>query len=96
MIRQVIATPLPREEAIAEGWKKDPDIIQLLLQIAVQDPFNREKEQQDNPRQISLQALLSQAPTDPRVIELLRDRAENDGDETLRDWAKKKLKAKGE
>lgn len=45
--------------------------------------------------QIALQALLRQAPTDPQIIELLRDRAKNDNDEQLRKWAEKKLKRIG-
>ncbi|MBF2089479.1 MAG: HEAT repeat domain-containing protein [Synechococcales cyanobacterium K32_A2020_035] len=78
-------------KAIAQGWKDNPEVIQLLLQVAMQDPFEREDSWQDNPRQAALEALLRQAPTDPNIMELLRDRAEHDGDEQLRDWAKERL-----
>jgi HEAT repeat protein len=83
-------------KAIAEEWENDPDAIQLLLQISIQDPFEREGKGLYNPRQIALQALLHQAPTDPQIIELLRDRSENDNDEQLREWAKEKLKGIGD
>ncbi|HEY9816317.1 MAG TPA: HEAT repeat domain-containing protein, partial [Candidatus Obscuribacterales bacterium] len=77
--------------AIAQGWKDDPEVIQLLLQVAMQDPFKRESRFQDNPRLTALEALLRQAPTAPNIMELLRDRAEHDGDEQLRDWAQERL-----
>jgi hypothetical protein len=42
-------------------------------------------------RKISLEALVKTYPTDPKVIELLRDCTLNDPDEQLREWAKEQL-----
>ncbi len=52
-------------EALARGWKNDPDVIQLLLQVASQDPFEREEKWQENARQIAIQALVRQDPHRP-------------------------------
>ncbi|PSB29540.1 NACHT domain-containing protein [Stenomitos frigidus] len=42
-------------------------------------------------RRTALQALLTHYPTHPKTLELLRDRAENDPDEQLRQWAQEQL-----
>jgi hypothetical protein len=46
---------------------------------------------QTNPRQNSLEILLKYYPDHPKTLELLRDRAQNDNDEQLREWATKQL-----
>ncbi|NEQ75319.1 MAG: NACHT domain-containing protein [Okeania sp. SIO2C9] len=46
---------------------------------------------EDNPRQIALKAIVKHYPEHPQTLPLLKDRAENDPDEQLREWAKKKL-----
>jgi len=58
---------------------------------ALNDPFEREYKWQDNPRQIALNVLVQQYPDHPKTLELLRDRAQNDNDEQLREWATKQL-----
>jgi hypothetical protein len=55
------------------------------------DPFKREYDWQDNPRQIALNVLVQQYPDHPKTLELLRDRAQNDNDEQLREWAAEQL-----
>jgi HEAT repeat protein len=82
--------------AIVKDWKDNPDVIQLLFQVAIRDPFERKAKWQDNPRKTALEKLLRQAHTDPQIIELLRDRSENDNDEQLREWAKTQLKGIGD
>jgi hypothetical protein len=69
---------------------------ELVIQLAtfwrdrtLQDPFQREKEYQQNPRQIALKGLVQQYPEHPKTQELLLDRAQNDSDEQLRTWAQK-------
>ncbi|MGD1712094.1 HEAT repeat domain-containing protein [Dapis sp. BLCC M172] len=76
---------------IATGWKHKPRIFELFYHTALNDPFQREYDFQDNPRQIALEAIVEQYPNHPQTLPLLQDRAENDADEQLREWAKKKL-----
>ncbi|MGD1700976.1 HEAT repeat domain-containing protein, partial [Dapis sp. BLCC M229] len=76
---------------IATAWKHEPGILELFYHTALNDPFQREYEFQDNPRQIALQAIVKQYPDHPQTLPLLQDRAANDPDEQLREWAKKKL-----
>ncbi|MEQ8960117.1 MAG: hypothetical protein RLP02_19695, partial [Coleofasciculus sp. C2-GNP5-27] len=59
---------------------------------AINDPFQRENNWQDNPRQIALEAIIKRYPDHPKTLSLLRDRAENDTDEKLRKFAQNKLK----
>ena len=79
-------------EAIAMGWWKDePGIFELLSQIARTDAFVREYDFQDNPRKVALETILKNYPDRPEILQLLRDRSANDTDETLRQFAQKKL-----
>jgi len=45
----------------------------------------------NNPRLLALKELLAIAPENPKVIDLLRDRAANDPDNLLRKWATEQL-----
>ncbi|MDY7002806.1 MAG: HEAT repeat domain-containing protein [Cyanobacteriota bacterium] len=76
---------------IATGWKHEPGIFELFYHTALNDPFQREDEFQDNPRQTALEAIVKHYPDHPQTLPLLQDRAENDPDEQLREWAKEKL-----
>ena len=53
--------------------------------------YKREADFEDNPRLIATQGLVRYYPTHPKTIELLRDRAINDPDEQLREWAQEQL-----
>jgi len=79
---------------LSEGWKDEPKVFDLLCEASENDPFFKKEDQQSNPnpRQTSLQALLTHYPTRPKTLELLRDRAINDPDEQLREWAEEQLK----
>ncbi len=78
-------------EAIVENFTQLPDIFELLCKVVMQDPFQRGDDQQWNPRQTTLEKLLTHYPTHPKPLELLRDRAANDPDEQLRQWAGERL-----
>lgn len=82
-------------EIIARHWKDDPDTFNLLCEVATQDPFQRSDSEyrkfERNPRQTALEGLLEIAPKNPQVIDLLRDRAANDPDDLLREWATEQL-----
>ena len=76
---------------IAACWKHEPGIFELFYHTALNNPFQRQSEYQDNPRQIALEAIVKYYPDHPQTMPLLQDRAANDPDEQLREWAKKKL-----
>jgi hypothetical protein len=78
-------------QELAQGWKDHPEIFELLCDRALNDPFERKKDWEHNPRQIALKAIIKQRPDSPQTLSLLRDRADNDSDEKLREFAKKKL-----
>jgi predicted NACHT family NTPase len=77
-------------QELARGWKNESGIFELLWERAVTDPF---KDQQYglNPRLTALEAIIEQLPQHPQTLPLLRDRAENDPDEAVRDYAEKQL-----
>jgi hypothetical protein len=78
-------------EELARGWKDDPELFELLRTCAVSDPFERQKDWQDNPRETALAAIVELYPNHPQTLPLLRERAENDPDEKVRKFAQKKL-----
>jgi len=78
-------------QALAKGWKDDQNLFELWCDRALNDPFEREYNWQDNPRQVALRVLVQQYPDHPKTLELLRDRAQNDNDKQLREWAAKQL-----
>ena len=59
---------------------------------AINDPFQRQEDWENNPRITALVAIVKQRPQHLQTLELLRDRAENDSDEQVRDFARKKLR----
>ena len=63
----------------------------MFYRIALNDPFQRENDFQDNPRQTALEAIVEYYPEHPQIFPLLQDRAENDPDEQLQEWAKETL-----
>ncbi len=78
-------------EALARGYKEDVTVFEVLQSIATTDPFQRESPWDSNPRQIALSALLTDHPNHAHILELLHDRAYNDPDEALREWAHQRL-----
>ncbi|MEG4289034.1 HEAT repeat domain-containing protein [Microcoleus sp. C2C3] len=78
-------------QEIAMWWKDDPGIFEFLCDVAINDPFDREDEWQGNPRQAALAATIELYPDRPQTLELVRDRAQNDRDQELREWAQKIL-----
>ena len=76
---------------IATGWKQEPGIFEILYDKTLNDPFKREYNFETNPRQIALKAIVKQYLDHPQALPLLKDRAENDPDEQLQKWAKRKL-----
>jgi len=63
----------------------------LLSDRVLNDPFERQQDREKNPRQLALEIIIKQYPKHPQTLSLLRDRAENDSDEQLREFASQKL-----
>jgi predicted NACHT family NTPase len=76
---------------LAQGWKDEPWLFELLRDRALNDPFVREKDWQNNPRQLALHIIIKQYHNHPQTLPLLRDRAENDPDDQVREFAQNKL-----
>jgi len=85
-------------EEIAKVWTDEPWLFNFLFDRAVNDPFERphllnlKEDLGLNPRVTALKALLTHYYNYPKTLELLRDRATNDPDEQLREWAQEQLK----
>jgi hypothetical protein len=78
-------------QELAKGWKDEPGMFELLCARVLHDPFERKEDREYNPRQTALEAIIKQRPDSPQTLLLLRDRAENDPDEKVRELAQKKL-----
>jgi predicted NACHT family NTPase len=79
---------------LARGWKDEPWMLGFLHDIALNDPFDpfkRKEDRENNPRQTALEIIIKQYPDHPQTLPLCKDRAENDPDEKLREFAQKKL-----
>ena len=78
-------------KAISQGWKDDPQTFDFLCDRAIHDPFKREEDWQENPRQTALEAILKHYSDKPQTLELLKTISNNDRDEKLKEFAKKEL-----
>jgi hypothetical protein len=84
---------------INKYFPKAAKVFETLCNVVENDPFQRDESADEiidsvytaNPRKRSLEALCIYYPTHPKTLELLRDRAENDPDEQLRQWAQEQL-----
>ncbi|AFZ20782.1 HEAT repeat-containing protein [Allocoleopsis franciscana PCC 7113] len=76
---------------LARGWKNEPWMFEFLCNCALNDSFERKENWENNPRQVALDAIIKQYPDHPQTLPLLQDRAENDPDEKVREFANKKL-----
>jgi predicted NACHT family NTPase len=83
-------------EALASNFKDEPGMFEVFYNCAVNDSFKRKEDYEDNPRQVALLAIIEQYPDHPQTLPLLRDKAENDADEKVREFAQNKLKELGE
>ncbi|WP_190240927.1 hypothetical protein [Nostoc sp. 'Peltigera membranacea cyanobiont' 210A] len=75
----------------------DPSMFEFFHDIALNDPFKRTEDEygneyiETNPRQTALEIIIKQFPQHPQTLPLLRDKAENDPDEQVREFAQQKL-----
>jgi len=77
---------------IPKYFSNQIDIFTFLCKIIQNDPFQRNLSWEDNPRKTALEGLIEHCLSNPKTLELLRDRAINDPDEQLRQWAQEQLK----
>lgn len=66
------------------------ETFNLLCFVAVNDPFIRQNDWELNPRYAAIEGLLKNYPDRPQTLELLHDRAQNDPDEQVREFARQK------
>ena len=84
-----------RYEALSgliDHWETKLITFEFLLNCTLHDPFKRDDKRYTNPRKTALEGILTYYPTHPETLELLSDRATNDPDEQLREWAQEQLK----
>ncbi|NMF82529.1 HEAT repeat domain-containing protein [Nodosilinea sp. P-1105] len=73
---------------IARCYSNHPETFDFLVSVVLSDQCTNSE---INPRTVALQGLCRNYSTHLRTIELLRDRAINDSDEQLREWAQEQL-----
>ncbi len=89
-------------EELARGWKDNPGMWEFLRDRAINDPFVRrdraindpfvrQHDWENNPRQTALEVIVKQYPHHPQTLSLLRDRASNDPDEKVREFANQSI-----
>lgn len=78
-------------QELAKGFSDDSEIFQVFYHCAIHDPFIREYNFQHNPRQVALEIIIEHYLDYPQTIPLLRDRAEHEQDEQVREFLHKKL-----
>jgi hypothetical protein len=66
-------------------------MFEFLCKCALDDPFERKDDREDNPRQLALEIIIKQYRDYPQTLPLLQDRAKNDSDEKVREFVQKKL-----
>jgi len=75
---------------ISRNWINEPGSLEFLCERAMIDPCNCQLYWL-NPRKLALDMILEHYPNHPQTLPLLQDRAENELNEQLREWAKKIL-----
>ncbi|MBD2363912.1 HEAT repeat domain-containing protein [Anabaena minutissima FACHB-250] len=78
-------------QELAKGFADHPEIVEIFYHCAINDSFTREYNFQHNPRQVALEIIIEHYPHHPQTLPLLRDRAEHDQDEQVREFIHKKL-----
>ncbi|BCL35243.1 HEAT repeat domain-containing protein [Nostoc sp. MS1] len=77
---------------LAKAYKSQPELFETYYNCAAKDNFKgSHNDFKPNPRRVALEIIVKQYPQHPQTLPLLRDRAENDPDEKVREYAQKKL-----
>jgi hypothetical protein len=81
-------------EAMAQGWKNEPQMFDFLCHIARHDPYRKQSEHDKTARKSALEAVLIHYSDLPEVLELLRDlyaMYPSDLDDSMNEFAEEKL-----
>lgn len=78
-------------QELAKSWKNDRSLFEFWCDRAVNDPFEREENRQENPRQIALEVLLRVYPDSFETARIIRGRIERDSDPKVQKLAIKAL-----
>ncbi|MDZ8082353.1 MAG: HEAT repeat domain-containing protein [Nostoc sp. DcaGUA01] len=80
-------------QALAKHFRYQPELFEIYYNCAVNDSFAGKHHPllHSNPRHIALEIIIKQYSQHPQTLPLLRDRAQNDPDEQVREFAQKKL-----
>lgn len=73
------------------NWKDKSEVFVFLRERTLIDPFERKDKWQTNPRKAALEEMIKNYPDNPQTLELISDRATNDPDEKVREFAKQQL-----
>ncbi|MBD2204410.1 HEAT repeat domain-containing protein [Calothrix sp. FACHB-1219] len=81
-------------QQLAKHFKYQLELFEIYYHCAANDPFkdNHNFLSNPNPRYIALDIIIKQFPQHPQTLPLLQDKAKNDPDEKVREFAQKKLK----
>jgi len=77
---------------LSKNWMHMPNMLDFLSQLIVDKLVRRGNWMQWNPIEKILEQFIKEYPHHPKTLELLHDRALNDSDEQLREWAQEQLK----
>lgn len=76
---------------LAKSWKEELNLFDFFEDTVIHDPGGEKGYLEGDPRFAALKAIVENYPTYPKTLELLHDRATNDPDEQLREWAQRQL-----
>ncbi|MBD2195530.1 MULTISPECIES: HEAT repeat domain-containing protein [Calothrix] len=81
-------------QQLAKHFKYQLELFEIYYHCAANDLFqdSHNPPSNPNPRYIALDIIIKQFPQHPQTLPLLQDKAKNDPDEKVREFAQKKLK----
>ncbi|MCG6138095.1 MAG: HEAT repeat domain-containing protein [Nostoc sp. LLA-1] len=83
-------------QALGKHFRGQPELFDIYYNCAVHDPCKHSDFFNENPRRIALEIIIKQFPQHSQTLLLLRDKAKNDPDEEVRNYAQKILKLWGD
>ncbi|MDF5709826.1 MAG: NTPase, partial [Nostoc sp. S4] len=78
-------------QTLAKHFRNQSELFEIYYNCAVNDPFERKRHYESNPRRVALEIIIKQFPQHPQTLPLLCDKVENDSDEEVRKFAQEKL-----
>ncbi|MCP6760033.1 MAG: HEAT repeat domain-containing protein [Fischerella sp. CENA71] len=79
-------------QALGKYFRYQLELFDIYHNCAVHDSFEGSHDEYNpNPRRIALEIIVKQFSENDQTLPLLHDRAENDPDEKVREYAQKKL-----